>query len=130
MESFQKTCLFVATVILIISLIFLGFIIRNSLTNAEFPPIKNLCPDYWDVDYKEVSGVQKLSCVNRMKHNNVNTCSNQDDSTCNEYYAINWAERAGGSELKEDLLCEKYKWAKSKGLSWDGITNNSKACKY
>lgn len=128
MESFQKTCFFVATVILIISLIILGFIIRNSLANAEFPPIKNMCPDYWDVDYKGVGGVQKLSCVNRMKHNNVNTCSNEDDNTCNEYYNIDWEAQAG-SGLNEDLLCAKYRWAKSKGLSWDGITNNSKACK-
>ena len=126
MEKFQKTTLFVASVILIISLIILGFIIRNTLANQEFPPIKNECPDYWDVSHNITTG--KLNCVNRLKNNNVNNCTNNNDTECNNFYTINWETRAG-SQIEEDIVCAKYQWAKQKGLSWDGITNNSKACK-
>ena len=110
MESFQKTCLFVATIVLIISLIIVGYIIQWSLSNQEFPAIKNLCPDYWDVDYYNDGNSQKLSCVNRLKHNNVNTCINANDASCNNFYTIDWNTEAG-SHLKEDILCAKTKVA-------------------
>ena len=51
---FQKTVLIVATVILVLSLIFIGIMIYNSGKSDEiYPPVSATCPDYW----LDVSGV-------------------------------------------------------------------------
>jgi len=45
--AFQKVVLTIATVLLIICLIFIGVMLYQSKYSAKFPPVKGGCPDYW-----------------------------------------------------------------------------------
>ena len=47
MQGFQRTVLIIAAVMLVISLIVLGTLIRNANENVEWPPQSSSCPDYW-----------------------------------------------------------------------------------
>ena len=58
--SFNITVLIVATVLLILGLIIIGFFIVQSLENADYPPVISDCPDYWKVAY---DGTNKI-CIN------------------------------------------------------------------
>ena len=45
--SFQRIVIIVATILLIICLVFIGAIMYNNTYNAKFPPVTGTCPDYW-----------------------------------------------------------------------------------
>lgn len=146
METFQKNVIIVATVILIICLFFVLLILKNSLENAVWPPIKSSCPDYWDASLNPAGNEER--CIN---NSNVNTCSNNypantgpayqarsdvgSDGWCSGSTAdpglnpANFTTIARGSTRPDDLNCAKYKWAKHESITWDGITNNKNICK-
>jgi hypothetical protein len=108
MEGFQKIVLFSAVVLLIIALVIIGMALMYS-KNTSWPPMTPSCPDYWEIDG---SG-------------NDSTCINVKDlGTC--------PATSGSKHLVMDFnrpaftgsqgLCNKYKWAKNCGVSWDSIT--------
>ena len=49
MDGFQKTILFIAIIILIISLIIIGFALAAG-KDSQWPPMVPNCPDYWIAD--------------------------------------------------------------------------------
>ena len=116
MTNFNKTVLMVASVLLIIGLIIIGMFIVKSLGEETFPPVVSDCPDYWDVTS---NNGQKI-CKNTIKINDGNSTNDCRDYPTN-LFSVN-----GSSS--NDIICEKYKWAKTCNIHWDGITNNPKAC--
>ena len=117
LNTFQKTSLSIAAVLLIIALIITGILILNSLMEQSFPPVISDCPDYWDVHREENDNIvcKNISTVNR----------GRALSSCQDYPVSQFSQN-GTSE--NDLLCEKYKWARRCDVHWDGITNNKDAC--
>ena len=102
--DFKKIVIGVATIILLIMLIIIGYTLYYHQKNVQFPPVTSKCPDYWVLKNKK--------CYNP-KH--LGTCGDQKDFDTNFY---------NGHKGK----CLKSKWAERCGLTWQGLTNNSKIC--
>jgi len=47
MEIFQKVVLIGSIILLIVILVFIGFLLRHSANNVEWPPTSASCPDNW-----------------------------------------------------------------------------------
>ena len=117
MNGFQKTVLTVAIIILIISLVVIGVVLKKSIESQAWPPILGVCPDYW-VDL----GKDGSRCYNPQKIGSCNIPTESDKNTMN--FAIDVFTGTDGA-------CNKKKWASkcSAGssnnlgpVSWDGIT--------
>jgi hypothetical protein len=113
MEGFQKIVLYSAIIILIIALVIIGIALSQAKSSQVWPPVVPNCPDYWVADGTGDNA----------------TCTNLKDlGTCN-------GSVAAGQHLNMDFtvspyngvdaLCNKYKWANTCGVTWDGITNLS-----
>lgn len=102
MANFQSVMLLIAIIALIICLILIGMFLKDSKSSITWPPIIPNCPDFWE----DLSGDgSRCSNVKRLGSPVVATM----DFTASTYT---------GSSGK----CEKYKWATTNGLEWDGIT--------
>ena len=99
--SFQQIVLGMAIVFLIIILVFIGYSLANSKSKGVWPPKIANCPDYWELDPK----------------------STETNIICNNVKKIS-LDKCGLSKtfLVSDTPCIKYKWAKTCGSEWDGIT--------
>lgn len=111
MASFQKITMTVAVIILIICLAFIGYSLNSSKYNTQYPPVISDCPDYW----KDMSDGDASNCVN--------TQTGLGDPGCETTMDFSSSFWTG-----DDGLCRKSQWAKKCNLTWDGVTNNSKAC--
>ena len=109
MSSFQNVVMSIASVILILVLIFIGISLHNNKKTTAYPPVIADCPDYW-IDMSEGDGNK---CVNSK---NLGSCNKKDMDFSSSF----WTGYNG--------LCHKYKWARKCDLTWDGITNSSKHC--
>ena len=108
METFQKTVLFCALIVLIFALVIIGVALTNA-SNTNWPPMIPDCPDYWIIDG---SGTN-TQCINVK---DLGTCPKQSGQS---HLTINFNLPAfTGSQG----LCNKYTWANKCGVSWDGIT--------
>jgi hypothetical protein len=108
MEGFQKIVLFIAIILLIIALVFIGISLSYS-KDPEWPPMIPQCPDYWLID----GSGNNTTCTNIK---DLGTCPPQNGSkhlvmnfNTPVYTGANW-------------VCSKYTWATNCGLTWDGIT--------
>ena len=115
LTSFNKIVLGISSVILIIALVIIGTLIAKSMSEQSFPPVISDCPDYWDVTYDNDNNLvcKNISTINRGR------------SEFNNYPVALFNNR--GTTIG-DTMCEKFKWAKKADVTWDGITNNNKAC--
>ena len=104
METFQLTVLLIAVIILIITLVFIGLALRKAKNAQQWPPMIPECPDYWSL---------------QRGTNGAPICSNDHNlGTCKEKTKDFNISTFSGSQG----LCNKYKWATSCGIAWDGIT--------
>ena len=98
MDTFQKSVLIIALVVLIALLISVGILLNKHSKNTSWPPIQNTCPDYWtegaDGDCTTDTG-------------GLNTGPNSVTST----------------DGVSDTRCEKRKWAIDNGIMWSGVSN-------
>jgi hypothetical protein len=108
METFQKTILFSAIIILIIALVVIGIILGKT-KDQQWPPMTPQCPDYWTID----GTAEKPLCVNTKDLGTCPPASGQKHLTMN----FNTPAFSGSRGV-----CTKYKWANKCGISWDGIT--------
>ena len=120
MNTFQKTVLTISIIVLIFSLIILGLFLAKSLFEDSYPPVISDCPDYWDVSYNVNDEVvcKNTSTINKGR-------GDVPGGECNDY-PVNQFLVSGAQN--DDILCEKYKWSKKCDITWDGVTNNNKAC--
>jgi hypothetical protein len=110
MATFQTTVVLASTIILVISLIFIGLALRKQKNSANYPPVIANCPDYW----LDSSGNNGSACVNAQKLGDTQCGTTMDFSTAT------WSGEKGS--------CAKNKWARGCNLSWDGITNVASVC--
>lgn len=115
LNKFNKTILFSAIIILIILLIIIGIMLRYAMHNASYPPVISDCPDYWDVS---LNSNNQINCINISRRNT--------GTSYNSIYPVNEFYSYGSNP--NDVICAKYRWSRENNISWDGITNNSKAC--
>ena len=47
MASFQMTIIYIAVILLVIFLIFIGISLYRNKKNLQYPPVSANCPDYW-----------------------------------------------------------------------------------
>lgn len=107
MNSFNKTVLVVASVILIIALLILAYVIYvlDHNPDAKFPPVEGNCPDFWTSDFKH--GINY--CENKLK------IGSDHRSLCNRF-----------SPQVVNTDCKRWSLATNCEITWDGITNNNK----
>ena len=116
MDGFKKMILFSAIIILIISLILIGIALSYT-KNETWPPMVPSCPDYFVVD----GSGNDATCVDikdLTSSENASVCSIPLGSN-DIHYKMNFNTPAftGASGT-----CNKYKWANTCGVAWDGIT--------
>jgi len=117
MDSFQKSIIIIASIVLLVSLIILAYSIHRTIKNISFPPTITDCPDYWDVTLDSDNNIQ---CVNNSGINEglgTSKCTNIQTSQFN----------SNGTD-PHNVLCQKYNWTKDCKIVWDGVSNNSNPC--
>jgi len=107
--SFQKIILLIATILLIVVLIVFGLTIKNSNNNVKYPPVSSQCPDYW----KASKGKNGISMCENVKKLGDSKCQTEMNFSVKPYTGTHG-------------ICTKKKWATRCGITWDGVTNNTK----
>lgn len=99
--TFQKIVIYIALILSLLILLFVGYMMYRAKNNVTWPPMISECPDYW-----KVTDVEK--CANE---HNLGSCGDTMD-----FSGSDWNGKSG--------LKKKYEWARKCGITWDGITNN------
>lgn len=102
MNTFQKTVLIAALIVLILCMVFIGYSLQTGVKNV-WPPNVPICPDYWTVD----GSGNDYKCLNTQ---NLGTCGLKEMSFNTPTYTGSMG------------MCNKYTWANNCKLAWDGIT--------
>lgn len=110
--NFQKSVLVVAIILLIICLVLIGIALYNNKYSTEFPPVVANCPDYWI--QKPTTDQNSITCYN-IKNLGKSQCEKTMD-----FSGSTWTGNEG--------LCNKFRWASTCNLTWDGVTNNTDPC--
>ena len=108
--AFQGIVVRVAAVIFLIFFIIIGYAMYNSKYDDMYPDVISQCPDYWEV--RDKAGVP--TCFN------TNSLGKDSCSKVMNFNTPDW--------LGQNSLCRKNQWASSCDLTWDGVSNNRKAC--
>jgi hypothetical protein len=101
--NFQVIVLIIAIVLLILTLIGIGAMLRRSKMSQQWPPVIGKCPDYWET-------------------------SDPDGNICTPINpSINTGSTGSDNVTSLDLTqytnnCQLYDWASSNNITWDGIT--------
>lgn len=108
-EGFNKIVIISATVVLCIVLLTLSITLQASNNNITFPPIDNVCPDYWDISYNSYGNPV---CNNV---NNINSSNSGLDKCKSPFYPAN----------NDAMDVEgKRAWAVDCGVEWDAAKDN------
>lgn len=100
--TFQRITLIVAGLMLVVMLLLVVYMMRQSIKSTNWPPMISECPDYFEV-------VSPGVC-NNVK--GLGTCQGSAIS----FQAPEYQGTQG--------LSQKKQWAQHCGVVWDGITNN------
>jgi hypothetical protein len=130
METFHIIVLSVATVALILILIFVGVLLSKGDTNAAFPPSYGMCPDYWEIDASSnkclIPNIQTTKLNIGNMYDTDETLKDAITYTPGYGYDISnnvITQYIDFSDPKWKGQCDKKKWANENGIVWDGISN-------
>lgn len=112
--SFYKQLVFVAIIVLIISLAFIGTVLSSSSKDSKFPPSIAACPDFY---MKNDDGKCEAS---KEVYNSTGADCAEINFTEDQYLAQGTGPNSGA--------CAKKKKAQECGITWDGLTNNEDIC--
>ena len=107
MAGFQKIVLIIALIILIITLVVMGFILRSN-SRGTWPPLVPVCPDWWIAD----GSGNNSTCINVK---DLGVCPAQSGK--HQTMDFNKDMFTG-----DNGTCAKYTWANKCKVTWDGIT--------
>ncbi len=94
---------------MIIALVLIGIALSKNSTSIAWPPMVPQCPDFWSID----GSGNNATCIN------VKDLGTFVPSTGQRHQTMNFnTDTFTGSQG----ACNKYTWANSYNLSWDGIT--------
>ena len=96
MDTFQKSVLIIALVVLIALLISVGILLNKHSKNTSWPPIQNTCPDYW---------------------------TEGDDGVCTADSLNKGPNFVTSTADAGDTTCKKRKWAIDNDIMWSGVSN-------
>jgi len=118
--SFQKLTTFFFFILYVILLVFISIVLNSASSSQKWPPVINECPDYW-------LAVDPSNNINNMYGDNIksNVCVNvQNLGKCKSKTGDPYLIMDFSSPSYQGIRgnCEKYNWANSCGLTWDGIT--------
>lgn len=106
MGSFQKIVIITAIVILIILLLIMAFIMQS--TKPTWPPNVSSCPDWWVTD----GSGNRQKCINIK---DLGVCPAQQGQ---KHQVVNFnLSRFTGT----NGACNKYTWANTCKVAWDGV---------
>jgi len=121
MEEFQRTVLTIAIILLLLTLIFIGFSLRRAKSNMSWPPILSKCPDYWtDTSAKgdgsscentQKLGINTASCGGKPVDFSAPAFSGSLGACAKRKWAINCSTQPSGSSI-----------IPNGPVTWDGIT--------
>ena len=117
MATFQGIVIIVAIILLIVSLILVGMLLTKGKQTEQWPPIIGDCPDYW-VDTSGNGG----NCIN-VKDLGTPKCNASVSDLNGSHLTMDFTQAPYNGT---DGLCQKYTWANSCGITWDGITSGVK----
>lgn len=109
--AFQKTVVIVALVVLVIALIFVAIMLVVQANSDNFPPYSSSCPDYWNMEQSDDDDGSDM-CINSKSLGKVN------HSGCKQLDPNNSLFSGSSGD------CNKYRYAKTCAVTWDGITNS------
>ena len=109
--NFQKIVLTIAIILLIISLVVIGYGLSTAKQEAVWPPMTGDCPDYW----VDMSG-NGAKCVNTHSLGTCNIPTKGEDNSM---------DFSGPEFSGSNGLCAKYTWAKNCDVTWDGINSGT-----
>jgi hypothetical protein len=109
MDSFYLAVLGIAVVLLILILTGVGIMMTGSSNAEVWPPSKNTCPDYWQVDTADAS-----LCL--VSASNAGTLDGNITS-------MDFNNPAFASNYQTTQVCALRMWALANGIEWDGVTN-------
>lgn len=107
--EFQSTVILIAAILLIISLTYIGYLIRNLIENRKYPPTISRCPDFF-VLKRDKSGNEY--CENVKNVGSGVERYPESGSTYTEKELLNMNE-ATRQNIKNFLL--------NNNLTWDGV---------
>jgi hypothetical protein len=107
--TFQKIVLIIAVILLILTLVLIGYSLSKAKSEAIWPPMIGDCPDYW----VDLSG-NGAKCVNTHSLGTCNIPSSGKENAMD--FSTSVFTGSNG-------LCAKYTWAKNCGVTWDGINS-------
>ena len=109
--EYKSTLSIIAIILLIICLIGVATLLSTQMSSLPWPPEVNDCPDFWEKNKQDGGNV----CINTKDLGQPECQKEIDFDTIPAY------QGASGR-------CQKYLWAKSCNVSWDGITNVGQIC--
>ena len=129
MQFFYTMVLFIAIVILILTLTLIGVSMYNQINAVVYPQYLSDCPDYW---IKNEDG----TCSVVVGNDSVNALSVKYDYTrdrklgnikvtepCNLQKKYNPHQLTYKFDFRNNGWCDNRKWAMTNDIFWDGMTN-------
>jgi hypothetical protein len=115
MDGFKKVVLFSAIIILIISLLIIGFALSYA-KDETWPPMVQSCPDYFVID----GSGNDATCVDikDLTISSPNQICKPPINSKDKHLRINFNNAA---YTGTNGTCNKYNWANTCGVAWDGI---------
>lgn len=129
METFHLVVLSVATVLLILVLVFIGILMSKGEQNLAFPPSYGTCPDYWTL------ATDGSKCIIPTYQSGLNIGSMYDQTqqlTASVSSAPGYSYDVSNNLVTNYInfndpgwtgMCSKKAWANMLGLVWDGVSN-------
>jgi hypothetical protein len=120
MDGFKKIVLFSAVIILIISLVLIGVALSYA-KDETWPPMVPNCPDYFIID----GSGNEATCVDikDLAASSSNPICLPPPGSKDKHLRMKFnTPTFKGSNGN----CNKYNWATTCGVSWDGITYGAK----
>lgn len=134
MESFHIIVLAIATIVLVLILVFVGILLSKGNTNLAYPPNYGTCPDYWTYDTEKNKCVVPKYSVDAVNIGNIygadpdNEANLSDGVTLAPGYSYDVSNQIvthyiDFSDEKWGEICSKKKWSNENAIVWDGISN-------
>jgi len=125
MGRFHWITIFVAVLVLLIVLIYIGILMTHGNKASKiYPPIANICPDYW---LSDISGY----CVVPAHGSRNGPNTHLSSVTTSSSYTPGYNDTSGTVDFNSSLwvagtqsvTCAKKTWCQKLGVYWDGVTN-------
>ena len=135
METFHIIVLAVATIALVLILIFIGILLSKGNTNLAYPPNYGVCPDYWEIDKNTNRCIIPKYSDNAVNFGNI---YGSDPVPPEPQLQDAVIQTPGyGYDISDNIIthyidfsnnswasvCDKKKWANENDIVWDGVSN-------